>query len=174
MTSTPVRLTRTNIILKPDQTRVLLRPFRPGDDQKCGRIIARILALPEEQVEALLAELSAEFSTRHQKIRETLLERFEKVREHHVAQDCISQARQMLIGSYFLAEYSLESAALFNPSIVPHIDQTDLPPGALRFVLSLRATGEGHISSITFRTGVVYADNRIEVLDPAHMLTEPR
>ncbi|MFO0533616.1 MAG: glycoside hydrolase family 130 protein [Planctomyces sp.] len=174
MTSTPVRLTRTNIILKPDQTRVLLRPFRPGDDQKCARIIARILALPEEQVEALLADLSAEFSTRHQKIRETLLERFEKVREHHVAQDCISQARQMLIGSYFLAEYSLESAALFNPSIVPHIDQTDLPPGALRFVLSLRATGEGHISSITFRTGVVYADNRIEVLHPAHMLTEPR
>lgn len=99
MTSTPVRLTRTNIILKPDQTRVLLRPFRPGDDQKCGRIIARILALPEKQVEALLAELSAEFSTRHQKIRETLLERFEKVREHHVAQDRISQARQMLIGS---------------------------------------------------------------------------
>ena len=63
----------------------------------------------------------------------------------------MSEQRRLLIGSYFLAEYSLESAALFNPSIVPHPDQTGLPSGALRFVLSLRATGEGHISSITFR-----------------------
>jgi hypothetical protein len=71
-----------------------------------------------------------------------------------------------LIGSYFLAEYSLEAAALFNPSIVPHPDQTDLPPGALRFILSLRATGEGHISSITFRTGIIHPDHRIEVFPP--------
>ena len=76
----------------------------------------------------------------------------------------LSEQRRLLIGSYFLAEYSLESAALFNPSIVPHPDQTDLPPGALRFILSLRATGEGHISSITFRTGIIHADHRIEVL----------
>jgi predicted GH43/DUF377 family glycosyl hydrolase len=80
----------------------------------------------------------------------------------------------LLIGSYFLAEYSLESAALFNPSIVPHPDQTGLPPGALRFILSLRATGEGHISSITFRTGIIRADHRIEVLTAAGFLTEPR
>ena len=81
---------------------------------------------------------------------------------------------ELLIGSYFLAEYSLESAALFNPSIVPHPDQTDLPPGALRFILSLRATGEGHISSITFRTGIIHADMRIEVMPAAGFLTEPR
>ncbi len=86
----------------------------------------------------------------------------------------LSEQRRLLIGSYFLAEYSLESAALFNPSIVPHTDQTGLPPGALRFILSLRATGEGHISSITFRTGIIYANHRIEVLDPAGFLTEPR
>src|SRR5207253_7946928 len=86
----------------------------------------------------------------------------------------ISEQRQLLIGSYFLAEYSLESAALFNPSIVPHPDQTGLPAGALRFVLSLRATGEGHISSITFRTGVIYPDQRIEVCTPTGFLTEPR
>jgi predicted GH43/DUF377 family glycosyl hydrolase len=78
------------------------------------------------------------------------------------------------MGSYFLAEYSLESAALFSPSMVPHPDQTDLPGGAVRFILSLRATGEGHISSITFRSGIVYRDLRIE-LDPAgNLLTEPR
>src|SRR5580700_1227416 len=80
----------------------------------------------------------------------------------------------MLIGAYFTHEYSLESAALFNPSIVPHTDQTGLPPGALRFILSLRATGEGHISSITFRTGIIYSNHRIEVLAPAGFLTEPR
>ena len=80
----------------------------------------------------------------------------------------------MLIGSYFLAEYSLESAALFNPSIIPHPDQAGLPPGALRFILSLRATGEGHISSITFRTGIIYGDHRIEIFPATGFLTEPR
>jgi predicted GH43/DUF377 family glycosyl hydrolase len=79
-----------------------------------------------------------------------------------------------LIGSYFLAEYSLESAALFNPSIVPHPDQSGLPSGSLRFILSLRATGEGHISSITFRTGVIHPGHQIEVLAPNGFLTEPR
>ncbi len=86
----------------------------------------------------------------------------------------VSEQRRLLIGSYFLAEYSLESAALFNPSIVPHPDQSDLAPGALRFILSLRATGEGHISSIAFRAGVIHPDQRIEVLPAAGFLTEPR
>ena len=86
----------------------------------------------------------------------------------------LSEQRRLLIGSYFLAEYSLEAAALFNPSMVPHPDQTGLPAGALRFILSLRATGEGHISSITFRTGIIHADHRIEVCTPTGFLTEPR
>jgi predicted GH43/DUF377 family glycosyl hydrolase len=86
----------------------------------------------------------------------------------------ISEQRRLLIGSYFLAEYSLESAALFNPSIIPHPDQADLPLGALRFILSLRATGEGHISSITFRTGIIYGDHRIEISPATGFLTEPR
>ena len=174
MTSTTIRLTRTGTILQPDQTRVLLRPFCPGDSQRCGRVIARILALPEDQVARLLKEVLAEFSARHQQLRNTFLDRFDQVREQHVPDDGVSNERRMLIGSYFVAEYSLESAALFNPSIVPHTDQTNLPAGAWRFILSLRATGEGHISSITFRTGIVYADNRIEVFQPAHLLTEPR
>jgi predicted GH43/DUF377 family glycosyl hydrolase len=91
-----------------------------------------------------------------------------------VTDEEISEQRRLLIGSYFLAEYSLESAALFNPSIVPHPDQTSVPPGALRFILSLRATGEGHVSSITFRTGIIHADHRIEVFTAAGFLTEPR
>ena len=174
MTSTAIRLKRTNTVLQPDQTRVLLRPFMPGDSQRSGRVIDRILALPEHQVDTLLNEISAEFAERHPQIQQMFLERFEQVREQHVSDKGLSASRRLLIGAYFLAEYSLESAALFNPSMVPHIDQTNLPHGALRFILSLRATGEGHISSITFRTGIVHQDNRIEVLDPAHLLTEPR
>ena len=139
-----------------------------------ARIIERIMSLPEDQVGRLLAEVSTEFSERHQQIRKLFLERFEQVREMLPLGKELSEQRRLLIGSYFLAEYSLEAAALFNPSIVPHPDQTGLPAGALRFILSLRATGEGHISSITFRTGIIHADHRIEVCTPTGFLTEPR
>jgi predicted GH43/DUF377 family glycosyl hydrolase len=132
------------------------------------------MSLPENQVGPLLNDVAAEFSRRHQQIHKSFLERFEQVRDLVMTDEVISEQRQLLIGSYFVCEYSLESAALFNPSIVPHPDQSDLPPGALRFILSLRATGEGHISSITFRTGIIHADHGIEVLPPAGFLTEPR
>src|SRR5438046_10709131 len=155
-----IHVKRTTTILKPDQTRVLLRPFAPGESERMGRIIARIMSLPEDQVGLVLDEVSAEFSQRHQQIRELFLERFEQVRELLLTNGELSEQRRLLIGSYFLAEYSLESAALLHPSIIPHPDQTDVPPGALRFVLSLRATGEGHVYSITFRTGIVHSDHR--------------
>ena len=169
-----IHVKRTTTILKPDQSRVLLRPFTPGELERMGRIIARIMSLPEDQVGRLVDEVSAEFSQRHGQTRELFLERFEQVRELLLTDEGLSEQRRLLIGSYFLAEYSLESAALFNPSIVPHPDQTGLPTGSLRFILSLRATGEGHISSITFRTGIIHPDHRIEVLTPAGFLTEPR
>jgi hypothetical protein len=136
--------------------------------------ISRIKALPAESVCPLLEEVSAEFSERHKDIRKSFLQRFAQVRGSLSATDYISQQRELLIGSYFLAEYSLESAALFNLSIVHHPDQTGLPEGALRFILSLRATGEGHISSITFRVGVIHPDQRIEVFKPTGFLSEPR
>jgi len=169
-----IHVRRTPPILEPDQSRVLLRPFSPGGPERVDGIISRIMSLPEGQVGPLLDEVSAEFSERHQQIRKVFLERFDQVRDLLPADEKLSEQRKLLIGSYFLAEYSLESAALFNPSIVPHPDQTDLPPGALRFILSLRATGEGHISSITFRTGIIHSDQRIEVLPPTGFLTEPR
>jgi predicted GH43/DUF377 family glycosyl hydrolase len=169
-----INVRRALTILEPDQSRVLLRPFSPGDSQRVGGIIARIVSLPEDRVRALLDEISAEFSQRHQQIRNLFLERFEQVREMVLTDEELSEPRRLLIGSYFLAEYSLESAALFNPSMVPHPDQTGLPSGALRFILSLRATGEGHISSITFRTGIIHPDHRIEVLTPTGFLSEPR
>jgi predicted GH43/DUF377 family glycosyl hydrolase len=169
-----IHLKRTTTILKPNQSRVLLRPLNPGDSERVGGIVGRIMSLPEVMVGALLDGISAEFSQRHQEIRKTFLERFDQIRDLLFADGEISEERRLLIGSYFLAEYSLESAALFNPSIVPDPDQTDLPPGALRFILSLRATGEGHISSITFRTGIIHHDQRIEVFPPSGFLTEPR
>jgi predicted GH43/DUF377 family glycosyl hydrolase len=169
-----IHIKRTDTILKPDQSRVLLRPFMPGDAQRANRIIGRVMSLPEEQVGPLLDEVCAEFSQRHQQIRRLFLERFEQIRTLLSMGEDLCEERRLLIGSYFLAEYSLESAALFNPSIVPHPDQDRLPAGALRFILSLRATGEGHISSITFRTGVLYRDNRIEVEAASGFLTEPR
>jgi predicted GH43/DUF377 family glycosyl hydrolase len=174
ISDTAIHVHRTTTILEPDLTRVLLRPFNPGDSQRVAGIIERIMSLPEDQVDFLLGEVSAEFSERHQNIHRIFLERFEQVRHPLPGADGISEPRRLLIGSYFLAEYSLEAAALFNPSIVAHPDQSGLPTGALRFVLSLRATGEGHISSITFRTGIIYPDHRIEVCAPSGFLTEPR
>ena len=165
---------RSSLILRPDPSRVLLRPFSPGDSERAAGIIQRILAIPEERVACLLSEICAEFSKRHQNILGVFLKRFEQVQETFETDQELSEQRRQLIGSYFLAEYSLEAAALFNPSIVPHPDQTGLAAGALRFVLSLRATGEGHISSITFRTGILHADNRSEVITPTGILTEPR
>jgi predicted GH43/DUF377 family glycosyl hydrolase len=169
-----MHLKRTATILNPDQSRVLLRPFSPVGPERVARIVERIMALPEARVGALLDQVCAEFCRRHQEIHKVFMERFEQVRESLAADQELSEKRRLLIGSYFLAEYSLESAALFNPSIVPHPDQTDLPVGAIRFILSLRATGEGHISSITFRTGIVHPDLRIEVMPTAGFLTEPR
>jgi len=169
-----IRLKRTNTILNPDQSRVLLRAFTPGSRERIAGIIDRIMRVPESRVGPLVDEVSAEFSQRHRHIRNLFLERFEQVRDVIPACAKLSEQRRLLIGSYFLAEYSLESAALFNPSIVPHPDQSGLPAGALRFILSLRATGEGHVSSITFRTGVIHPDQRIEVFIPGGFLTEPR
>ena len=169
-----MHLKRTATILNPDQSRVLLRPFSPVGPERVARIVERIMALPEARVGELLDQVCAEFCRRHQEIHKVFMERFEQVRESLAADQELSEKRRLLIGSYFLAEYSLESAALFNPSIVPHPDQTDLPAGAIRFILSLRATGEGHISSITFRTGIVHPDLRIEVMPTAGFLTEPR
>jgi hypothetical protein len=174
MNNSLIHIVRSPVILAPDQSRVLLRPFIPGTAAKSARIVASVMAVPEERVGVLLHEVESEFAPRHQHLRERFLQRFKQVSVGLVASADLSEARRLLIGAYFLAEYSLESAALFNPSIVPHPDQSGLAPGALRFILSLRATGEGHISSITFRTGIVDSAGGIQVADPTGFLSEPR
>src|SRR5215469_7745701 len=173
MNANSIHVKRTATVLRPDQSRVLLRPFGLEDSQRVGRIIARIMLLPENRVGPLLDEVTAEFSQRHPQIHETFLERFEEVRDLLLTDEEISEQRQLLIGSYFVCEFSLESAALFNPSIVPHPDQSDLPAGSLRFILSLRATGEGLISSVTFRTGFLRADGEITINELGRYNLEP-
>src|SRR5712664_2110243 len=116
MNDNSIHVKRTATVLRPDQSRVLLRPFSPGDPQRAGRIIARIMSLPENRVGPLLDEVSAEFSQRHQQIHKSFLERFERVRDLLLTDEEISEQRKLLIGSYSVCESSLESAALFIPS----------------------------------------------------------
>ncbi len=152
-----------------------MRPFRPATADIARRIVARVMALPEEEVARLLNRVLGEFANRHEHVEKIFSTRFEQVKVYLEpdAQLRPSPERQMLIGAYFTNEYSPESAALFNPSIVPHPDQSGLSKGALRFILSLRATGEGHISSITFRVGVVSAQQRITLTPPVPFVMEP-
>lgn len=169
----PIHVERSRVTLHPDPARVLIRPFFPTNDQRARRICQPVLALPEKQVRSLLEQVLAEFGDRHLKIREFLSRRYEQVRHYLPTPDQISGERQLLLASYFTHEYSLEAAALFNPSIVPHPDQSELPAGSLRFILSLRATGEGHISSVTFRTGFLHANGEITINEPTRYNLEP-
>jgi len=168
-----IEVQRLKVLLRPDPARVLLRPFPPTSDERARRTCARVLALTEREVGRLLEEVMADFGGRHLKTSEFLKRRYGQVRRYLPPDEKPSEQRELLLGAYFTHEYSLEAAALFNPSIVPHPDQADLPPGALRFVLSLRATGEGHISSVTFRTGVLDADGTITINPPTRYCLEP-
>ncbi|MDD4870261.1 MAG: glycoside hydrolase family 130 protein [Kiritimatiellae bacterium] len=167
------QIKRKNLVLRPDRTRVLLRPFLQTNDPRAFRICANVMALPESKVHTLWAQVKAEFGERHVKTDEFLERRFEQLRPCLRTERKLSRERKLLLGSYFSHEYSLEAAALFNPSIVPHPDQTHLPRGALRFILSLRATGEGHISSITFRVGILDARDNINLTPATHYCLEP-
>ena len=164
---------RTGIVLRPNNSRVVFRPFEPTSAERVTRIIARVMAIPEGDVEELLGGVMREFRGRHQRIREFFMMRFDQVKHHLLTDQTVTTSRQLLLGSYFSQEYSLESAALFNPSMVWHPDQSGLPDGSRRFVVSLRATGEGHISSITFRSGVIDAGNKIRIDEPSRFVTAP-
>jgi len=164
-------VTRTTPVLLPDPRRVIAKPYLPGEeilsggDSRAASLMDRILEIPEPEVAALLAGVMADFSTRHKGYAGILERHFEQV-VHHVAPGThISHERRLLIGAYFTHEYSVEAAALFNPSMVLAPDQSNLAPGHLRFVMSLRAVGEGHISSIEFRSGTLDAKSEV-TLDP--------
>src|SRR5271157_1479082 len=154
---TPCQLNvkRTGIVIRPNNSRVVIRPFKPASENRIERILGRIAALSEAEIDLLLDDVLREFRNRHRKIRQFFLRRFEQIRSHLLTDQPLSENRKLLMGAYFTQEYALESAAPSNPSIVWHPDQSGLAPGSRRFVLSLNATGKGNISSITFRSGTI-------------------
>ena len=164
-----ISVTRTRYRLLPDAARVLAKPFLLGEEillpgqSRADLLMRRILAIPEARVAALNAEILQRFDGRHRDFTQILERQFEAVASRIDAADRVSAARRLLIGAYFTHEYSIEAAALFNPSIVLAPDQNGLPPGSIRFVMSLRAVGEGHLSSIEFRTGVLDADGGLTI-----------
>jgi len=170
---TAIRIRRHEIMLLPESARVILRPFIPASAQSIATILGRALALTEEQVDQELQAVRAEFGSRHFDIEGPLLRHYDRVHRHVVSEYPLTRARQLLIGALFSGEYALESAALFNPSIVPHPDQSDVPAGGLRFIMSLRATGEGHISSIEFRVGLITRKGDMSIAPISRFVTVP-
>ena len=165
-TETP-QFTRTPLRLLPDPRRVITKPFLLGEasvasgESRVKTLLDRILAIPEEKIPATLEKILRDFSTRHRDFEQVLEDRFHLVSHHLDRSESLSPERRLLIGAYCSHEYSIEAAALCNPSIVPAPDQSGLPKGASRFILSLRAIGEGHISSIEFRSGVIELNGEI-------------
>lgn len=162
------------LALKPDPTRVVLRPFMPADTALPGQpaadhrnaVIDRVLALDSEQTGCALDRVLERLAQRHQNVAGILDRRFGDIADLRPDLASIDPARARLIAACFTEEYAFEAGALFNPSIVAHPSQAGISPGALRFILSLRAMGEGHVSSIVFRTGVIAANGEVSVDHP--------
>jgi len=181
----PPWVRRTGHVLRPDPDRVLARLFVPGQEtgsngeSRSAAVLGRVLALDEDDVDRELRDLTDRFGDRHHDIEATWDEHFALVRHRLADARPLATNRRRLVGAYFTHEYAVEAAALFNPSMVPHPDQTGLPAGSTRFVMTVRATGEGHVSSMELRTGTIDAAG-VVVLDaaPVHarppVVTEPR
>jgi predicted GH43/DUF377 family glycosyl hydrolase len=156
----PLNVKRTSVKIVGDTSRVIARLHIPDDRCRILKIMRRIMSLSETAAEKLAAQIMTDFSRRHDDIKH-IFERHLNEVERYLPEDKVpSEVQRTLIGAYFTKEYAIESAALFNPSIVAHPDQGHLKKGSMRFVMSLRATGEGHVSSIVFRSGVLDRRNR--------------
>ena len=160
-------LNRLGLYLRPDPTRVVVRPFKPAteprdfnptDKTRANHIVDRVLRLDPDTLARQLAEVLENFEGRHRNLLARFDARAEEMEEAFATHATFTREQRRLVGAYFLHEYSFEAAALFNPSIVAHPDQSGAPPGGQRFILSLRAVGEGHVSSLTFRSGSIAAD----------------
>ena len=160
-----LKVKRKAIKIVGDTSRVITRLHLPDDRHRISKIIQRIINLPDTAAQKLMAQVMIDFSGRHKDIGHIFKRHLEVVRKYLPRDTMLSDVQRALIGAYFTKEYSIESAALFNPSIVPHPDQRHLKKGSLRFIMSLRATGEGHISSIVFRSGVLDRYNKF-LFDP--------
>lgn len=178
------QIRRVPLTLRPEPRRVLLRPFQPsiivrplGSPEPSPRVLSiysRVMHLDDEEVQVKLDDVFSEFHERHQRIQDIFAERFNNIKSQLPTDLELSESRRLLLGSYFTNEYSLESSALFNPSIVAAPDQHGVGNGELRFILSLRATGEGHVSSITFRSGIIAASGDVRLDDVSRFVNQPR
>jgi predicted GH43/DUF377 family glycosyl hydrolase len=164
--------------LHADPSRVVLRPFHLGWQGKnapggrAQKLVDDVLSLDDAAVEAEYARVKGDFEERHWQIEQLFDERFAEVAKAlDLDPRSIGEARQRLIGAYFCHEYSYAAAALMNPSIVPHPDQSGIEGGAVRFVMSLRAVGEGHISSIAFREGIATPDGEFALWPQSSLAT---
>ena len=150
-----VKVRRHPKYLVSDHRRVILRHLNLNDPRRITSIIKRITSLGKQRISTLVTETTVDFASRHRNVEEAFLDSYSQVSDFVALDNNMPSETKLLIGAYFTSEYSFESAALFNPSIVPHPDQHDLPLGTTRFLMSLRATGEGHISSVVFRRGIL-------------------
>jgi predicted GH43/DUF377 family glycosyl hydrolase len=148
-----------------DSSRVIARLHIPDNPHRVSKIIQRIVNLSEAMAKTLLVQVMLDFSERHRDIKRVFELHSNAVSDYTPKNTVLSETKKALIGAYFTMEYSIESAALFNPSIVPHPDQSQLEDGGMRFIMSLRATGEGHVSSLVFRSGCLDQHNTI-LFDP--------
>jgi predicted GH43/DUF377 family glycosyl hydrolase len=177
-----LRMTRSDSVrLVPDARRVITKPFLPREEiypdgsTRMQVVLERILAMSDVRVAATLAASRGLFEHRHRDLDAVLERNFAGVAARlghlELLVEPLSVDRRQLIGAYFTHEYSIEAAALGNPSIVPAPDQSGVDDGALRFVMSLRAIGEGHLSSIEFRSGVVDSDASVQLDVPSAYAT---
>ena len=153
-----VTVHRGKLSFNPDFKKVITRFFQP-DRKRQEHIINRILALPEKEVDVILKQTIANFTNRHEDVKRLFKDNYDKL---DIEQD-LSLERRLLIGSYFTMEYAIETAALLNPSIVSHPIQDLKNSKDLRVILSFRAVGEGHMSSIVFREGILHSNGILDV-----------
>ncbi len=172
----PVNVIRKNIIFQPDASRVIARFFTSSEERNM-QLIKKILAMPEALQRETLVHVLRDFSQRHRSISKAFEKNFNRLGEYfkkmELDTDLLSTAQKVLVGSYFTMEYSIEAAAFFNPSIMEDPDQTGLSSGEKRVIISFRATGEGHISSIAFRSGILDKKSNILIEPPGRLLESP-
>lgn len=168
---------RKDIRFYPDSKRVIARFFMPGGEERAMQIITKVLSLPENEARITLNQVLANFSQRHRNISKVFRKHFNKVKslieKLDLEPEKLSKSVKLLIGAYFTMEYSIESAAFFNPSIMEDPDQSALCAGEKRVIVSFRATGEGHISSIVFRSGIIDQHNNLVFKDPGDLVDIP-
>ena len=166
-------LKRLPITLESDDRRVIVRPFIMGPG-RVKSLFARLQTLPDDQVDSTLDHVRQQYESRHDDLLATFTEHYDAGAALIGWCENWSLPKRLLAGAYLTMEYSVDSAALFNPSLVAMPDQTGVAPGSLRVVMSLRATGEGHVSSIVFHTGTITADGDVKLDPPAKNLTRAR